>query len=82
MISLYDGPSQPVYETDNISLSVSIHTSQCVFWEEEQEVWDSMGCKVGHHFKPLTQYIYYMNFSYTLFIGLIRLALLCIWYIF
>ncbi|XP_041454654.1 polycystic kidney disease protein 1-like 2 [Lytechinus variegatus] len=52
MISLYDGIDEPLYVHDNITLSVFMHTSQCTFWNEDEESWDSTGCKVGPLSKP------------------------------
>lgn len=46
MISLYDGKGQPVYEHDNITLSIFMHTPRCTFWTEDSQTWGSAGCKV------------------------------------
>ncbi|NP_999801.1 receptor for egg jelly 3 precursor [Strongylocentrotus purpuratus] len=47
MISLYDGKDQPVYQHDNITLSIFMHTPQCTFWNEDEQAWGSAGCKGG-----------------------------------
>ncbi|NP_999802.1 receptor for egg jelly 2 protein precursor [Strongylocentrotus purpuratus] len=54
MIRLYDREDQPCYQDDNITLSVFMHTLQCNFWNEDQQEWDSTGCKVGPLSKPST----------------------------
>ncbi|XP_072169256.1 polycystin-1-like protein 2 [Diadema setosum] len=47
LISLAEETVDLVYENDNITLSITMTTSQCIFWDDDEESWDGKGCKVG-----------------------------------
>ncbi|XP_071487966.1 polycystin-1-like protein 2 [Diadema antillarum] len=47
LISLAEETVDLVYENDNITLSITMTTSQCIFWDDDEESWDGRGCKVG-----------------------------------
>ncbi|XP_038069881.1 polycystic kidney disease protein 1-like 2 [Patiria miniata] len=37
----------PAEEPDTLTLLLGVYSSQCLFWNEEEERWDGAGCKVG-----------------------------------